>query len=123
MYGREATVTTNRSQVAPAPTAPPTQSGGQRIKSSEQQTANAWFPLFLAITVALYFVWALLEQHQRVKAAIQPKAIGINLRNLAVILGTVILGLNVFKIAAVKYSALTGGRFGGRFLVMLAGGA
>ncbi|HXJ28219.1 MAG TPA: hypothetical protein VNH17_21055 [Streptosporangiaceae bacterium] len=123
MYGRDNTATVNRSQVAPAPSAPPTQSGGSRVKTTQQAAALGIFPFVLVAAVVLYFVWALLEQHERVKSAIQPKAIAINLRNLAVIMATVILGLNIFKVAAVKYSAITQGRFGGRILVTLAGGA
>ena len=120
MYGRESTRSTiNRNQVAPTPS----QARNLASSGDADSTAVRWFPLTLLLAVALYFVWAIAEQHQRIKTAIEPKAIGVNFRNIAVILATVILGLNLFKIAAVKYSALTGGRFGGRVLVYLAGGA
>jgi hypothetical protein len=123
MYGRESTKPVASSQIAPTPSPA---SGAQlisRASGDPEQTAQVWFPYALAIAVVLYFVWAIVEQHQRVKSALKPQAIGINLRNLAVMLTTVILGLNIFKIAAVKYSAFTGGKYGGRLLVYLAGGA
>lgn len=121
MLGREAT-RTRTSQLAPAPQGPsPTVS--QRTSGDPDKTAIRFFPIALGLSIALYFVWAILEQHQRIKAALEPRSIGLNIRNIAVILATVVLGLNVFKIGAVKYSALTGGRFGGRLLVYLAGGA
>lgn len=125
MYGRD-TATTGRTtnQIAPAPPAPAGQSANARVRGGDaEQTAFTFFPFVLIAAVVLYIVYALLEQHEKLKSAIEPKAIGINFRNIAVMLVTVILGLNIFKIAAVKYSALTGGRFGGRLLVYLAGGA
>lgn len=121
MYGREST-RPRSSQIAPAPRGP-APSTSQRTSGNADAQAIRFFPIALVLAVALYFVWAVLEQHQRIKAALEPRSIGINFRNVAVILATVILGLNLFKIAAVKYSALTGGRFGGRVLVYLAGGA
>lgn len=124
MYGRDTTTrSVNRSQIAPTPTPATGTQLISRASGDPEKTAQVWFPYALAIAVVLYFVWAVLEQHQRVKSALKPQAIGINLRNLAVVMVTVILGLNIFKIAAVKYSALTGGRFGGRLVVYLAGGA
>jgi len=129
MYGRETkTSGTKNPQIAPVPTSPaPTVGKSGRSKSAADDQAVTWFPIVLIIAVALYFVWALLEQHQKIKTALEPKAIGINLRNLLVIMTTVVLGLNLFKIAAVKISVwlsqLTGGRIRARWLVYLAGGA
>jgi hypothetical protein len=121
MYGRESTKPRS-SQIAPAPQqASPATSG--RASGNVDATTLRWFPIALVLAIALYVTWAVVEQHQRVKSAIEPRSIGINVRNIVVMLATVILGLNLFKIGAVKYSALTGGRFGGRFLVYLAGGA
>lgn len=125
MYGRD-TATTGRitSQIAPAPASAAGQTGNARVRGGDpEQTAFRFFPFVLIAAVVLYIVYALLEQNEKLKTAIEPKAIGINFRNIAVMLVTVILGLNIFKIAAVKYSALTGGRFGGRLAVYLAGGA
>lgn len=129
MYGRETkTSGVKTAQIAPTPPAgTPTRFGNSKVSSDSEGQATVMFPFVLILGVALYFVWALLEQHERFKAAIQPKQIGINLRNLLVIMVTVILGLNLFKIAAVKISVwlsqLTGGRVRARWLVYLAGGA
>ncbi len=129
MYGRETKtsgVKTSQVQTAPTQSAPKVGSGGRSSSTADQQ-AVSWFPFVLIVAVALYFVWALLEQHQKIKTALEPKAIGINLRNLLVIMTTVVLGLNLFKIAAVKISVflsnITGGRIRARWLVYLAGGA
>jgi len=124
MYGAETKRSGARTnQIAAPPPSASTPSGG---KAADKSAFN-WFPVYLVIAVALYFVWAILEQHQKIKTALEPKAIGINLRNLAVIMTTVVLGLNLFKIGAVKFSVwlaqLTGGRFRARWLVYLAGGA
>jgi len=129
MYGRETKNSGARSpQIAPTPTQTTAKVGsGGRSNSAADQQAVSWAPFVLIIAVALYFVWAILEQHQRIRTALEPKAIGINLRNLLVIMVTVVLGLNLFKIFAVKVSVLlarlTGGRIRARWLVYLAGGA
>jgi hypothetical protein len=124
-YGRENSGR-KTNQIAPVPTntAPKAQSTSRGDTDAQ---ATLWTPRALLVAVALYFVWALLEQHQKIKTAIEPKAIGINLRNLLVIMVTVVLGLNLFKVAAVKLSVLaaylSGGRIRLRWLVYLAGGA
>ena len=124
MYGREATRAQSSNQVAPTPqTRGAIPNRNLAGKNDAEDRTALWFPWVLLLAVALYFVWAVLEQHEKIKTAIKPQAIGINLRNLAIILATVVLGLNLFKIAAAKYSAFTGGRFGGRLVVWLAGGA
>ena len=68
-------------------------------------SVGTWFPIGLVLALALYFVWALVEQHQKVKSAIRPANVGINLRNIAVITITVVLMLNVFKIVSAKFVA------------------
>lgn len=124
MYGRD-TATSGAKTAQIAPTPPIAASRPSAKKSTDQ--SMAMYPWVLVIGVALYFVWAILEQHEKLKNAIQPKQIGINLRNLLVIMVTVVLGLNLFKIGAVKLSVLvsnlSGGRFRLRWLVYLAGGA
>ncbi len=124
MYGRDtATSGAKTAQIAPVPNAASTPKG----KTKSSASSEGMFPFVLVAGVALYFVWAILEQHEKLKSAIQPKQIGINLRNLLVIMVTVVLGLNLFKIGAVKLSVLlsnmTGGRVRARWLVLLAGGA
>lgn len=106
--------------MAPASTGANANLGSGRL-STKAGGALAVVPWVLVSLVALYVVWAVVEQHQRVKNQIEPKNIGINLRNLAVIMVPVILGLNLFKIVAVKYKAW--GLPGGDVLVTLAGGA
>ena len=120
MYGSKKTAPS--SQIAPTPSPSPSRAGVGAAKSR-----GSSFPWVLITAVALYFVWAILEQHEKLKAAIKPQAIGINLRNLALIMVTVVLGLNLFKVLAVKLSVfigrITGGRFRLQWLVDLAGGA
>jgi len=125
MLGRDSAYSgtkTAQIQATPTPSANVKPSG----KASEADAISA-LPFWLIGGVALYFLWAIIEQHQRVKSAIQPKQIGINLRNLLVIMVTVVLGLNLFKVGAAKLSAAltswTGGRIRLRWLVYLAGNA
>ncbi len=125
MLGRDSAFSgTKTAQIQPTP---PVSSSARSGGKSSESAAVAMAPVWLLIGVALYFVWAIVEQHQRLKSAIQPKHIGINLRNLLVIMVTVVLGLNLFKILAAKLSAtlgtLTGGRVRLRWLVYLAGNA
>ena len=127
MYGRETKSSGRKTnQIAPTPTttAPKAQSTSRGDTDAQ---AAIWYPWVLIAAVALYFVWAVLEQHQKIRTALEPKAIGINLRNLLVIMVTVVLGLNLFKVGAVKLSVfvayITGGRIRLRWLVYLAGGA
>jgi hypothetical protein len=129
MYGRETKNSGAKNpQIQPTPTQSRAKVGsGVASRGDSDAAAQLMLPFVLIIAVALYFVWAILEQHQKIKTALEPKAIGINLRNLAVIMVTVVLGLNLFKIAAVKISLLVSwlskGRFRARWLVYLAGGA
>jgi len=129
MYGRETKNSGAKNpQIQPTPrNTTPRVGGGAGSRSQSDAAATLMLPFVLIIAVALYFVWALLEQHQKIKTALEPKAIGINLRNLLVIMVTVVLGLNLFKILAVKISLfiswLSKGRFRARWLVYLAGGA
>ncbi len=129
MYGRETKNSGAKNpQIQPTPSnTTPRVGGGAGSRSQSDAAATLMLPFVLIIAVALYFVWALLEQHQKIKTALEPKAIGINLRNLVVIMVTVVLGLNLFKILAVKISLfiswLSKGRFRARWLVYLAGGA
>lgn len=125
MYGRDTAVSgAKTAQIAPTP---PVVGGVANKNAKGDGSSVAMYPFVLAAGVVLYFVWAILEQHQRIRNAIQPKQIGINLRNLLVIMVTVVLGLNLFKVLAVKLSAtvssLTGGAVRLRWLVYLAGGA
>jgi len=127
MYGRE-TKSSKTNQIQPTPTQNSVKVGtGAGSRGASDAASTLMLPFVLIIAVALYFVWALLEQHEKIKTAVEPKAIGINLRNLLVIMVTVVLGLNLFKILAVKISVFlawaTKGRIRARWLVYLASGA
>lgn len=107
---------------------PPVSAASARPSGKTAEAASiAMLPFWLIGLVALYFLWAILEQHEKIKSAIQPKQIGINLRNLLVIMVTVVLGLNLFKVFAAKLSATlsswTRGKIRLRWLVYLAGNA
>jgi thiosulfate reductase cytochrome b subunit len=69
---------------------------------------HRFFPFFLVVLVLLYVSYALLEQHERLRSALKPENIAVNLRNIVVMLLTVILGINVLKIAAAKCVAWFG---------------
>jgi hypothetical protein len=128
MYGRDTQQSgVKTAQIAPTPPGSSSNTYNRLGSVGSADTSTATFPFLLIVLVALYFFWAIIEQHEKLKSAIQPKHIGINLRNLLVIMVTVVLGLNVFKIGAVKLSAAlaraTGGRVRARWLVLIAGGA
>jgi hypothetical protein len=119
MYGRPGAPA---AQIAPGGSFQAQANAGKRYGSAAQASGPAkWFPVWLAIGLALYFVWAVLEQHERIRSAVKPQNIGVNLRNLAVILVTVVLGLNLLKILAAKLCAW--GVPGADTVVMLVGGA
>ena len=84
MYGRETKNSGAKNpQIQPTPSnTTPRVGGGAGSRSQSDAAATLMLPFVLIIAVALYFVWALLEQHQKIKTALEPKAIGINLRNL-----------------------------------------
>lgn len=112
----------DRAQIAPPASSSAAQNRSySRAAGKTLQGASAFYPYGLVILLALYFVWALLEQHEKIRTAIKPQAIGVNLRNIAVIMITVILGLNLAKIVVGKLCAW--GLPGAKFLQMLVGGA
>lgn len=118
MYGRS--VGQDKAQVAPGPTR--SRAGGGRQYSSSQMSGVAQsFPIVLALLFGLYFLWAIVEQHEKLKSAIKPQNVGLNLRNIGVILITVILGLNLLKILSGKLCAW--GVPGSKWFVTLVGGA
>lgn len=120
MYGRS--VGQDKAQVAPSTSAAGTYNGFNRQgRSGVSDSTMSFFPIGLVILLGLYFAWALLEQHEKIRTAIKPQAIGVNLRNIAVILVTVILGLNLAKIVVGKLCAW--GLPGAKFAQMLVGGA
>lgn len=105
MYGRSSAGAVSTS-LTPSASVPG--SSGNKSKGNSSDMATA---ILLTIVLGLYMVWALVERHQKVQDAVQPKAIALNLRNLAAILLPVVLGLPLLKVAAAKYKAV-GGPFG-----------
>jgi thiosulfate reductase cytochrome b subunit len=97
-----------------------------RASRGPNAQVHNFFPFFLVALVLLYVVYAILEQHQKIRSALNPSAIGVNLRNIVIMLLTVILGINVLKIAAAKAVAWFGDipalGTGARFFARLMGG-
>ena len=118
MYG------STRQATQPAP--PPRPSNGAqtpqpRIGQTRAGETDLALPLIFAGAILLYLVYAVVEQHEKLKSAIRPANVGVNVRNIVVMLATVILGIPLAKVGAVKLNALTGGRFGTRSLVQWVG--
>jgi hypothetical protein len=55
--------------------------------------------------IVLYLVYAVLERHERLRDAVKGQNVLINLRNIAVILTTVVVGINLLKVLAAKLVA------------------
>lgn len=121
MYGRSATQDRSQLQASPQGTFKNQTAAATRASQSSLGGAAAFFPIGLVILLALYFLWALVEQHERLRTAVRPQNVGINLRNIAVIMLTVILGLNFSKILTAK--AVAWGIPGAKWGQMLVGGA
>lgn len=51
-----------------------------------------------AAFVALYLIWSLVQQHQKVRDQIQPKNIAVNFHNLWAIFLQVVVALGLFKL-------------------------
>lgn len=105
------------------------QAAGRSRPSVEGQT-HRLYPLVLFGLVVLYMLYAVIERHEKIKEAVQPRNFAINFRNIAVLLVPVVLGLALFRIAAVKLNTwVAGSRWVGflapvtRVIVYLAGGA
>lgn len=94
------------SQPSVQPTAPRVQAQTQ-VVSQQQQNDNAANGTLWAIVglIVAYVLWAVIEQHQKVKDAVKPTNIAFNLRNMFMILFTVILGQNILKVLLVKLAA------------------
>ena len=105
---------------APAPT--PTSFNGrgfQGAMEASDQNAHNWTPWVAVAFVALYLLWAVVEQHQRLKSQVQPKNIAVNLRNLAAIGVMVVLFYALARVGLVKLRLLltwVGSKLGDSFL-------
>ena len=54
-----------------------------------------------AVLVIAYVVWALIQQHQKLRDQVQPKNIALNLHNLFAIMLQVVVALGLFKLLLV----------------------
>lgn len=74
-------------------------SGGNVVQpSGGSDAAISLTPWLLAVFVILYLVWAAVEQHERIKEAVSPSNIALNVRNIVVIAFTAILGIVWLKL-------------------------
>lgn len=93
---------------APAPASGPLPNNAAGAGAGNSSSANATPWVLLGLLVA-FLAWAVLEHHySRLRDAVRPQAIGLNLRNMAVLLLGVVVGVNALKIAAAKYQAVGG---------------
>src|SRR5579883_3516835 len=58
-------------------------------------TGSAWA---FAALIVLYVVWALVQQHQRLREQIQPKNIALNFHNLFAVALQVVVALGLIKL-------------------------
>lgn len=72
------------------------------------QTPLVAVPVVALVLLGLYLAWALLHQHEKINAQIEPKNIAANLHNLALIALSAIVALVLAKLATVKFAAMTG---------------
>lgn len=82
--------------------------GGNSATRQAQSSGSdslALTPWLLVTFIALYLVWAALEQHQRIKEAVSPSNIAINARNILFVGFTAIVGIVWLKIAMTKLTA------------------
>jgi hypothetical protein len=62
---------------------------------------NAPSAIAFVVIIVLYLVWALVQQHQKVKDQIQPKNIALNFHNLFAVALQVIVALGLIKLLLV----------------------
>jgi hypothetical protein len=93
---------------APTPNASNGRPQGAAMQGTQTQAAG-WTPWVLLALLLLWVGWALVERHQKVRNLVQPKAIGLNLRNLAAIILPVILALSLLRLALVKLNVFLSG--------------
>lgn len=88
---------------------------------SEQSKRSFTFPFVLAGLVTLYFVYAIVERHEKLSGALKPANVAINFRNIVVLLIPIVLGLNLLKILGAKLVAW--GIPGARYFLQIVAGA
>jgi hypothetical protein len=121
-YGSPAASVKSQPQLAPTPPSFASQVGAAgRLASSQAQRAAWAIPLALATLLILWLVWAVVELHPRLRDRLRPANVALNFRYIAVTLATVVIGINLLKVAAAKYKAW--GLPGGDTIVALIGNA
>lgn len=76
-----------------------------QLSDSGSTPGLALTPWLLIVLAAMYLIWAGIEQHERIRESLEPSNIAFNLRNLALIGITAILGIVILKIAFTKLVA------------------
>jgi hypothetical protein len=93
----------NQTGPRPNPSIPSMPSSG----ASQSSTGSDLAPVHaLLVLLVVYVIWAFVAAHEKVRASVEPRNIGINLWNLGVIALTVILAINLAKIALTKLAGL-----------------
>jgi hypothetical protein len=89
----------NQTGPRPNPSIPnmPSSNAAQSSTGSDLAPVHA-----LLVILAIYVIWAFIAAHEKVRSSVEPKNIGINLWNLGVIAFTVVLSINLAKIALTK---------------------
>lgn len=90
---------------AAAPTASVPSVSPSAMQNASQSTAQKFVPWLLFALGVLYFAWAWLEEHEKIKAAVQPGNIKLNIMNLAKIALSVIVAIGFLKIGLAKLAA------------------
>jgi hypothetical protein len=82
---------------------PNNMSSSKASRSSSFSTTGSDAPsaIAFAVIIILYVVWALVQQHQKVRDQIQPKNIAMNLHNLFAVAIQVIVALGLIKLVLV----------------------
>ena len=121
MIGQRSSLTPTKDFAQMAVPTAAASNGASRRNQSDASKRSFAFPFVLAGLVGLYLVYAVLERHEKISGAIKPSNMAINLRNIAVILVPVVLGLNVLKILGAKLVAW--GVPGSRYFLQIVAGA
>ena len=78
-----------------------TSSGKQTRSTFGTAGENGPSAIAFAVIIVLYLVWALVQQHQKVKDQIQPKNIAMNFHNLFAVAIQVVVALGLIKLLLV----------------------
>ena len=99
---RAPTAAAGAAAASTGPLAVPGTAASQTMRSSG---ASASGPIILVVLAALYFIWALIERHEKVSEAVEGHNIEHNLRSIGFVLLTVLVGFGFLKVALAKFAA------------------